>query len=51
MCASRAVFAVVHFTHRANDTHREVAGGGHFVAWEEPQAIVTDGRDFFRTLT
>jgi hypothetical protein len=25
--------------------------GGHFGAWEEPQAIITDVRDFFRTLS
>jgi hypothetical protein len=24
------------------------ASGGHVAAWEEPQAIVTDVRDFFR---
>ena len=29
---------------------RHHASGGHFAAWEEPQAIVTDLRDFFRTL-
>ena len=27
------------------------ASGGHYGAWEEPEAIVTDVRDFFRTLT
>jgi hypothetical protein len=26
------------------------ASGGHFAAWEEPQAIVSDVREFFRTL-
>jgi hypothetical protein len=25
--------------------------GGHYGAWEEREAIVTDDRDFFRTLT
>ncbi|MBT2304177.1 epoxide hydrolase [Variovorax paradoxus] len=30
---------------------RHHVSGGHFAGWEEPQAIVTDVRDFFRTLT
>jgi len=30
---------------------RHHASGGHYAAWEEPQAIVTDVRDFFRTLS
>lgn len=25
--------------------------GGHYAAWEEPQAIITDVRDFFRALS
>jgi pimeloyl-ACP methyl ester carboxylesterase len=29
---------------------RHHPSGGHFGAWEEPQAIITDVRDFFRTL-
>lgn len=29
---------------------RHHASGGHFGAWEEPQAITTDIRDFFRSL-
>jgi pimeloyl-ACP methyl ester carboxylesterase len=27
------------------------ASGGHYAAWEEPQAITMDVRDFFRTLS
>jgi hypothetical protein len=27
------------------------ASGGHFGAWEEPEAIITDVRDFFRALS
>lgn len=30
---------------------RHHASGGHFGAWEEPQAITTDLRDFFRELS
>ena len=30
---------------------RHHASGGHYGAWEEPEAIVMDVRDFFRTLT
>jgi len=30
---------------------RQHAAGGHYAAWEEPQAIVEDLRDFFRALT
>jgi hypothetical protein len=30
---------------------RHHASGGHFGAWEEPQAIMTDVRDFFRALS
>jgi hypothetical protein len=30
---------------------RQHPTGGHFGAWEEPQAIVTDVRDFFRALS
>jgi len=30
---------------------RHHVSGGHFAAWEEPQAIVTDLRDFFRGLS
>jgi hypothetical protein len=30
---------------------RHHASGGHYAAWEEPQAIVTDVRDFFRALS
>jgi len=30
---------------------RHHASGGHFAAWEEPQAIITDIRDFFRVLS
>jgi pimeloyl-ACP methyl ester carboxylesterase len=30
---------------------RHHASGGHFAAWEEPQAIVGDVRDFFRMLS
>ena len=30
---------------------RHHASGGHFAAWEEPRAIITDARDFFRTLS
>jgi pimeloyl-ACP methyl ester carboxylesterase len=29
---------------------RQHAAGGHYAAWEEPQAIVADVRDFFRAL-
>ena len=29
---------------------RHHARGGHFGAWEEPKAIITDVRDFFRVL-
>ena len=29
---------------------RRHASGGHYGAWEEPEAIITDVRDFFRTL-
>jgi hypothetical protein len=29
---------------------RHHTSGGHLRAWEEPQAIVTDVRDFFRRL-
>ena len=30
---------------------RHHASGGHFAAWEEWQAIITDVRDFFRVLS
>jgi hypothetical protein len=30
---------------------RHHVSGGHYGAWEEPEAIVTDLRDFFRALT
>ena len=30
---------------------RHHSSGGHVAAWEEPQAIVTDIRDFFRTVS
>ena len=29
---------------------RHHAAGGHYAGWEEPEAIVADRRDFFRTL-
>jgi pimeloyl-ACP methyl ester carboxylesterase len=29
---------------------REHHSGGHFTAWEEPEAVITDLRDFFRAL-
>jgi hypothetical protein len=29
---------------------RRHPSGGHYGAWEEPEAIVTDVRDFFRSL-
>ena len=30
---------------------RHHASGGHYAAWEEPQAITTDVRDFFRCMS
>ena len=36
---------------RLERTRWATDAGGHYGAWEEPQAIVNDLRDFFRSLS